>query len=73
MMEKVSDKHFGGPPSVNISDGFGGVAAMGSKALASVDNDSSSHGVGWGIFVGTMCLLSKVRHSGPTNNPQPTP
>ena len=62
-MEKVSDEHVGGPPSVNISYGFGGVAAIFSKALALVEDNSSSHGVGWEIFVGPRCLLSKVRHS----------
>ena len=64
MMEKVSVKHIGGPPTVNISDGFGGgVATMGSKSLVSVDDDSSSHSVGWRKFVGPRYLLSKVRHS----------
>ena len=36
---------------------------MGSKSLVSVDDDSSSHSVGWGRFVGPLCMLSKVRHS----------
>ena len=49
-MEKASDNRVGGPPGVNISDGFGGVAAPVSKALALVDNNSSSRGVSWRQF-----------------------
>ena len=47
MMEKASNKRVGGSLGVNISDGFGGVTAARLKALASVDNNSSSRGVGW--------------------------
>ena len=62
-MEKVSDKHVGGPPKVNISYDFGGIAAICSKALTLVEDNSLSHGVGWGGFVGPRCLLSKVGNS----------
>ena len=44
MMDKASDEHFRGPPGVNISDDLGGFMLKGSKALVSVDNNSSSHG-----------------------------
>ena len=47
MMEKASNKRVGGSLGVNISDGFGGVTAAGLKALALVDNNSLSRGVGW--------------------------
>ena len=40
-----------------------GVAAPGSKALALVDDNSSSRGVGWRRFMGPRCLLGKVGHS----------
>ena len=53
MTKKASNERFGGPTGVNISDGFGGVTALGLKALALVDNDSSSCGGGWRQFVGT--------------------
>ena len=61
-MEKTSNECVGGPLGVNISDGFRGVTAPGSKSLASVENNSSSHGVSWRLFVGPQCLLGKVRH-----------
>ena len=38
-MEKAPNKHVGGPPGVKISDGFGGVTELVSKALALVDNN----------------------------------
>ena len=40
-----------------------GVAVPGSKDLASVDDTSSSRGVGWRLFVGPWCRLGKVGHS----------
>ena len=58
-MYKTSNYRVKGPPSVNISDGFGGVMAPGSKALALVDNNSSSHSDGWGQFVGPQRLFGK--------------
>ena len=63
MIKKASDERVGGPPAVNISDGFGGVMAPGSKTLALVDNISSSCGSGWILFVPQQCLLGKVGHS----------
>ena len=63
MMKKSSNERAGGPPGVNISDGFGGVTASGSKALALVENNSSSHGGGWRQFVGPRRLLGKVGNS----------
>ena len=63
MTRKTSDERVWGPPTVNISDGLGGVMAPGSKALALVDNNSLSCGVGWRRFVGLRCLLGKVGHS----------
>ena len=44
MMGKATDERVIVPPTVNISDGFGGVMMLGSKSLASVDNNSSSRG-----------------------------
>ena len=46
MMEKSYNECVGGPTGVNIPDDFGGVMAPGSKALALVDNNSSSRGGG---------------------------
>ena len=40
-----------------------GVAAPGSKALATIDDNSLSRGVGWRQFVGPRCLLEKVGNS----------
>ena len=62
-MYKTSNYRVKGPPSVNISDGFGGVMAPGSKALALVDNNSLSRSAGWGQFVGPRRLLEKVGYS----------
>ena len=63
MMKKSSDKRVGVPLTVNISDGFWGIMAPCSKALASVNNNSSSRGISWGRFVGPQCLLGKVENS----------
>ena len=63
MMKKASDKRVGGPPTVNISDVFGGVVALGLKSLASVDDEGLSCGGGWRRFMGPWCLLGKVGHS----------
>ena len=63
MMKEASNEHFGGPLRVNILDGFGGVTAPGSKALAFVDNNSSSCGGGWRQFVEPRRLLGEVGHS----------
>ena len=62
-MKKASDKRVGGPPTVNISDVFGGVVALGLKSLASVDDEGLSCGGGWRRFMGPWCLLGKVGHS----------
>ena len=62
MMDKASNKRVGGPPGVNISDGFGGVMAPGSKALASVDNNSSGTGGNWRQLVVLQLLLNKFGH-----------
>ena len=62
IMGKASDERVGGPPKVNISYSFGGVMVPGSKALASVDNNSSIHGSGWRQLVGLRRLLEKVGH-----------
>ena len=59
MMKKASGESVIGSPTVNISNDFGGVTAMGSKALASVDNNSSSHGGDWRQFLGLQRLLRK--------------
>ena len=45
-MMKAFDERVGAPPAVDISDGFGGVTAPGSKTLASVDDISSIRGGG---------------------------
>ena len=37
--------------------------APGLKALASIDDYSLSHGVGWRRFMGPRCLLDKVKNS----------
>ena len=58
-----SDKRVGRPPGANISDGPWEVTALGSKALASVDNISGSHGGGWGKFMGPRRLLGKLRRN----------
>ena len=63
MMKKASEKRVGGPPTVNVSDNSGGLPAPGSKALALVDNVSSSCGGGWRRFVPQMCMLGKVGQS----------
>ena len=47
MMEKASDERVRGPPTVNISDGFGGVPVPGSNDLALVDDNSLSRGGSW--------------------------
>ena len=39
MMGKTSNERVRGPPIVNISSSFGGVTALGLKALALVDNN----------------------------------
>ena len=62
-MKKVSDESVGGPPTVNISDGFRGVTAPGSKSLALVYNNASSCSGGWRKFMGIRRLLGKVGHS----------
>ena len=58
-MEKASDNRVGGPPGVNISDGFGGFTAPFSKALVLVDNNSPIRGGGWRQFVVPQRLLEK--------------
>ena len=63
MVEKSSNKCVGGPPGVNISDGFRGVVAPILKALVLVENNASSHGGSWRKFVGPQHLLGKVSHS----------
>ena len=59
-MEKSSDESVGGTPGVNISDGFRGVTAPGSKSLVLIENNSGSRGGGWKISVGLRHLLGKV-------------
>ena len=59
-MKRCSDEHVREPPGSNISDLSGGFMAPGSKSLASVDNISGSHGVGWGKFVGPQRLVVEV-------------
>ena len=61
--KKASEERVGGPPTVNISDGFGGVTARGLKTLTLVDNNSASCSGGWRKFVGPHRLLEKVGHS----------
>ena len=56
-MEKSSNERVEGTLILNISDGFRGVMAPGLKYLALVDDNSSSHGVGWRQFVGQRCML----------------
>ena len=46
-MNSDSDKHVVGSPGVNISDGPGGAATPGLKALSSVGNISWIYGIGW--------------------------
>ena len=59
-MEKASENRVGGPPAVNIPDGFGEVVLPGSKALALVDNIPGSHGGSWIQFVVPQILLGEV-------------
>ena len=59
-LKGASNERVGGPPGANISDSPGGVAAPGSKALASVDDIAESRGCSWGQFMGPRRLLGKV-------------
>ena len=61
--KKSSNERVGGPSADSVSDGSRGVMSLGSKSLASVDDNSSSCGGGWREFVGPRCLLGKVGHS----------
>ena len=46
-MVSASDEHDGGKLGINTSYGLRGAAALGLKALASVENISGSRGIGW--------------------------
>ena len=59
-MERAYNDCVGGQPGANISYGTGGVMALGSKALVSVDNISGRRGGGWENFVRLKRLLGKV-------------
>ena len=62
-MKKPSNERVGGPPTVNISDGFKGVTRPGSKALVSIDNKALICVGGWRRYLGPWCILGKVGHS----------
>ena len=47
-LKGASNERVEGPPGANVSDGPGGVTALGSKSMASVVNIPGSRGSGWG-------------------------
>ena len=59
-MSRASNECAVGPPGADISDGSGGVMALGSKSLTSVDKISGSRSGSWVQLMGPQRMLGEI-------------